>query len=303
MYDIIIIGAGPSGMTAGIYCARAGKKTLILEGEAIGGQIASSPLVENYPSQSKISGSDLVDKMYEQAEGTGCDFEFEQVTKIVDGPIKKVVTEYNTYECYAVIIATGSKPRHIQGLDEERFIGHGVGYCVMCDGDFYKGKVTGVLGGGNTAIQNALYLSNICPKVYVFQIMDKLTCEDTLRKRLQAKDNIQVLCGTSITKLIGNDKLQSVEITRNGKKEFVDLDGLFISIGQEPNNSAFVGLVAMDRMGYIIGNEFCETNVKGIFVAGDCRTKTVRQLTTATADGSISAIYACNYVDSVKQSQ
>ena len=300
MYDIIIIGAGPSGLTAGIYSARAGKSVLILEGDAIGGQIASSPLVENYPSQAQISGSDLVDKMYEQAESCGCDFEFEKVTNIEKGPILKVTTEYNTYECYAVIIATGSKPRHIRGLDEEKYLGHGIGYCVMCDGDFYKGQITGVLGGGNTAVQNALYLSNICPKVYLFQNLPQLTCEDALKKRIKAKENIEIICNAQITKLLGENKLEQVELNVDGQNRLVDINGLFISIGQEPNNAPFTNLVAMDRMGYIIGNEFCQTNVPGIYVAGDCRTKTIRQLTTATADGSISAIYACSYVDEQK---
>ncbi len=300
MYDIIIIGAGPSGLTAGIYSARAGKKVLILEGYAIGGQIASSPLVENYPSQAQISGSDLVDKMYEQAESCGCDFECEKVTSVEKGTILKVITEYNTYECYAIIIATGSKPRHIRGLDEEKYLGHGIGYCVMCDGDFYKGQITGVLGGGNTAVQNALYLSNICPKVYLFQNLPQLTCEETLKKRIKAKENIEIICNAQITKLLGENKLEQVELNVDGQNRLVDINGLFISIGQEPNNAPFTNLVAMDRMGYIIGNEFCQTNVPGIYVAGDCRTKTIRQLTTATADGSISAIYACSYVDEQK---
>ncbi len=300
MYDIIIIGAGPSGLTAGIYCARAGKKVLILEGETIGGQIASSPLVENYPSQISLSGSDLVDKMFEQAQNCGCDFEFEQVSNIEDGKIKKVITEYNSYECFAIIIATGSKPRHIQGLNEERFIGHGIGYCVMCDGEFYKNMIVGVVGGGNTALQNALYLSNICPKVYIFQNLDFLTAEKTLQDRILKKNNIEVVCSSQVTALYGDDWLEKIDLSVNNVNKTIDIQGIFISIGQQPNNEVFNGLVNMDRMGYIITNEFCETSKTGIFASGDCRTKTVRQLTTATADGSISAIYACNYVDSLK---
>lgn len=299
MYDIIIIGAGPAGLTAGIYSIRAGKKTLILEGTSIGGQIASSPRVENYPAIKQISGATLADQMYTQAEELGVEFDFDIVKNVeIYGNIKKVICEYNTYECKSLIIATGAKHRSLGALNEDKFVGNGIGYCVVCDGDFYAGKDVAIIGGGNTALQSALYLSNICKSVKIFQLLDYLTGEKKLIEEINAKSNISVTLNSSVVSFNGNSKLTSITINNNGKNEEIILDGVFISIGQIPQNKPFEKILNLDKYGYIIADEKCTTNADGIFVAGDCRTKSIRQVATAIGDGAVASVRACTYLDS-----
>lgn len=296
IYDIIVIGCGPAGMTAAIYALRANKSVLILEKETIGGQISSSPLVENYPGYLKISGSELSNNLYEQVNELGGNIELEEVIKIEDGKTKKVITEDNTYESKTVIIATGSRYRLLGLPNEVNLIGNGIHFCVACDGAFYKDKIVAVIGGGNSAIINALTLSDICKRVYVIQNLSDLTGEKVLGDKLKKKENVEIYYDSKITELKGNDELNSIVI--NNDKN-IKVDGMFISIGQIPQSNFVKELVKINESSYVISDDNCETNVKGIFVAGDIRNKKIRQLTTAVNDGTIAALEAINYIDSL----
>ncbi len=295
-YDIIIIGAGTAGLTAAIYAARAGKKVLILENEGIGGQISTSPKVENYPGFFEISGMEFSDRLYEQASALGVELELDKAEKITDnGNSKTVKTEYSEFTCKAVIIATGVKHRHL-GIDaEEKYMGRGVSYCAVCDGAFYKGKDVAVVGGGNSAVQSAIMLSNICNKVYLIHRRDEFRCEKKLSDEVRAIENVELVLNSTVKDLRGDGKLATI-LTENktGEIKEINAEGLFVLVGQIPENSAFADLITLDESGYIVAGEDCKTNVDGIFAAGDCRTKAIRQLTTAAADGSVSALAACN---------
>lgn len=292
MYDAIIIGCGPAGMTSAIYLARQNKKVLILEKETIGGQISSSPLVENYPGYIAISGSELSNNMFDQVMNLGVDFELEEVVKIEDGDIKKVVTTDNTYETKTVIIATGCKYR-LLGLDNEvNLIGKGIHFCVSCDGAFYKDKTVAVIGGGNSAVINALSLSEICKKVYVIQNLDDLTSEKNLADKLREKSNVEIIVSSVVSKINGEDSLESIEINND---KTIKLDGMFISIGMVPQNSFVKDLIKLDKYNYVDSID-CKTNIEGVFVAGDLRTKPYRQVTTAVNDGTIAANLVIDYL-------
>lgn len=292
MYDVIVIGCGPAGMTSAIYLARANKKVLIIEKETIGGQIASSPLVENYPGYMSISGSELSNNMFDQVLNLGVSFELDNVVKIVDGPIKKVVCSDNSYEAKCVIIATGSKYRLLGLPNEIDLIGKGIHFCVSCDGAFYKDKVVAVIGGGNSAVINAITLADICKKVYVIQNLASLSCEKTLEDKLLLKDNVSIITSSIVSKINGSDILESIEI--NNKKN-IKLDGMFISIGMVSQNDFVNDLIKLDDRGYVDSLD-CKTNIPGIFVAGDCRVKPYRQLTTACNDGTVAANLAIDYL-------
>lgn len=298
-YDIIVIGCGPAGMTAAIYALRANKSVLMLEKETIGGQISSSPLVENYPGYLKISGSELSNNLYEQVTELGGVIELEEVIKIEDGEIKKVITEDNTYTGKSVIIATGSRYRLLGLPNEIELIGNGIHFCVACDGAFYKDKTVAVIGGGNSAIINSLSLSDICKKVYVVQNLSNLTGEKVLGDKLKKKDNVVIFYNAKVTELKGNDELNSIIINTNNEDKELKLDGMFISIGQVPQSNFVKELVKINESSYVISDDNCETNIKGIFVAGDIRNKKIRQLTTAVNDGTIAALEAVNYIDSL----
>lgn len=296
MYDVVIIGCGPAGMTAGLYLLRANKKVLILEKETIGGQIASSPLVENYPGFQSISGSELADNMYEQVIELGATIELEEAKQIIKGKPFKVVTDENVYETKSIIIATGSKFRLLGLTNEENLIGSGIHFCVSCDGSFYKDKVVAVIGGSNTALINALYLSDICKKVYLIARRDYLTAETMLQDKLKSKDNVEIMLSTQIKKIEGEESLKSIVLNDDRK---IELDGMFIAIGQDPQNDFVKDIIKLDDKNYI-DSEDCLTNVEGIFTAGDCRKKKFRQLTTACNDGTVSAMNAINYLDNYK---
>ncbi len=299
MTDIIIIGAGTAGLSAAIYALRAGKSVLLMEQLTYGGQIINTPEVENYPGIKSISGFDFAQGLYEQAEALGAELKYEQVTGIEDGEVKKVKTSGGEYECKAIILATGAKNRPL-GLDKEtEFIGSGISYCATCDGAFFKGRVVAVNGGGNTALEDALFLSNYCKKVYLIHRRDEFRGEAKQVDKLKERENIEFVLNSTITELLGEDELKGVRVHDkvSGEDKDIELDGLFIAIGQMPENAAFAPLVELDKGGYIVAGEDCRTNVDGIYAAGDCRTKTVRQLTTAAADGAIAALAACAYID------
>lgn len=299
-YDIIIIGAGPAGMTSALNCLRAGKSVLVLESDSFGGQIAYSPRVENFPTYQKISGAELMDKLYEQIVEWGATVELERAESIVKTPNGfELTTDYNKYTCKSIIIATGVKPRHI-GVDrEEELVGSGVSYCALCDGAFYSGEDVCVIGDANTALQYALVLSGYCKSVHICTLFDKFFGDKALLDLVLAKENVKYTHNLSLKEFVGKDELSALrfENTITHQDVIVDAKCAFICIGQVPNNTSFKDIVDLDKNGYIIADENCMTSCEGIFVAGDCRTKKIRQLVTATADGSISAFNACNYVD------
>lgn len=297
MYDCIIIGGGPAGLTAGIYLARANKKILILEKENIGGQISSSPLIENYPGFVSISGAELASNLYEQAEKLQIPIELEEVLKIEDSKVKRVITEYNTYECSSVIIATGAKYRLLGLANEKELIGKGIHFCVSCDGAFYKNQDVAVIGGGNTAVTNAIYLANLCHKVYLICRKDKLKSEDKLINDIKAINNIEIIYNSIIDKINGDKELENIDVIQNsGEKRNLVIKALFVSIGLDAQSSVAENILQLNAQNYIISND-CETNVSGIFVAGDVREKKVRQLTTAVNDGALAANQVIKYLE------
>lgn len=300
MYDVIIVGAGPAGMSAAIYLKRANKNVLILEKETIGGQMSSSPLVENYPGCISMSGACIANNMFTQVEELGIDFELEEVTSIKqEGNIKKVITTDNEYTSKAVIIATGAKYR-LLGLDnEENLIGNGIHFCVACDGAFYKDKTVAVIGGGNSGVINAITLCDLCKKVYLIQNLNELTAEKKLQEQLTKKENIEILTNTKIKEIIGNETLEGLIIESNKEDKKLDIDGMFISIGLVPQNDFIKDLIDLDSYNYIKSDD-TTTNIEGVFATGDCRTKKFRQITTAVNDGTIAALLAAEYLENTK---
>ena len=302
MYDIIVIGAGPAGLTAALYALRADKSVLVLEKATFGGQITYSPQIENYPGFATMSGNEFADKLVDQVINQGADIEMETVTEIRDnGATKTVVTEDGEHEAKAVIIATGVKHRQIGLPNENEFVGEGISYCAVCDGAFFKGQTVAVLGGGNSALQEAVLLSEGCKKVYVIQNLDYFTGEARLVEKLKEKDNVEFIMGTVISSLNGNGSLESLTLRKeaDGSESKLNVNGLFVAIGLIPNNKAFADVAGLDEWGYIDSDESCLTKTKGVFVAGDCRKKQIRQITTAAADGSVAALAACRYIDSI----
>ena len=297
LYDIIIIGGGPAGLTAAIYAGRANKKVLILEKGTFGGQITSSPKVENIPGFMSVTGNEFAEKLIEQAMGLDAEIECCEALKIIKGNPHTVVTDEGEYSAKAVIIATGTKHR-LLGLDrEEDFIGEGISFCAVCDGAFYEGKTVAVIGGGNSALQEAILLSETSKKVYVVQNLDYLTGEDKLQKTIAKKGNIEVILGTVVDKFLGDKELTGITVSTGGNTRDIDVDGVFVAIGLLPQNEPFADAVELNDYGYVVSGEDCLTNTEGIFVAGDCRTKKIRQVATAAADGAVAALAACSYLE------
>ena len=298
MYDVIIIGGGPAGLTAALYACRANKKTLVIEKETFGGQITFSPKVENIPGFISLTGNEFAEKLVEQVLEQGADVESCEAIEIRDGEIKTVVTDDGEYQGKSVIIATGAKHRML-GIDgEERFVGEGISFCAVCDGAFYKNKTVAVVGGGNSALQEAILLSDTAKKVYVVQNLDFFTGEKKLVEQLEKLDNVEIILEVTVDSFVGDNELEGIVIKNStGETRKLELDGLFVAIGLIPQNEAFKNVVKLDGRGYAEVDENCETETKGIFVAGDCRTKKIRQVTTAAADGAIAALAACDYVD------
>lgn len=299
MYDIIIIGAGPAGLTAAIYARRAEKNVLVIEKGVFGGQVTFSPKIENYPGFGELSGNELADKMVEHAINLGTEFEMEQVIEIKDGDTKEVITENGSFFAKAVIIATGAAHRHLGVQNEEKYIGNGISFCAVCDGAFYNGQDVTVIGGGNSALQEAILLTGNCKSVTVIQNLPTLTGEEALRNILLSKDNAKVIYSSVVTGFEGEDALTGIRIknTETHEESTVNCDGCFVAIGLIPATDFIKELVALDNYGYVDANESCRTDIEGVFVAGDCRKKEIRQITTATADGAAAALSAIKYID------
>ncbi len=293
IYDVIIIGAGTAGLSAAVYAARASKRVLVLEETSYGGQIIYSPEVENYPGIGHVSGFQFATGLYEQAVGAGAEIRFEKADGIrilkEEKRYKIVFTDVNTYRTKTVIIATGSRSRRM-GLDgEERLTGAGISYCATCDGAFFKGRTVAVYGGGNTALEEAVYLSGLCSKVYIIHRRNTFRAEQRMAEQLQQKNNIEYLMNCRVTAINGNEKLESLELS-DGR--VIESAALFVAIGREPQNDIYKDILTLDAYGYIIAGEDCRTSEEGIFAAGDCRTKQVRQLVTAASDGAVAALAA-----------
>ena len=300
MYDIIVVGCGVAGMTAALYARRNGMTVLVIEQETIGGQISNSPKVENFPTIPSSSGMDLAEKLFDQITEKGADFELDTVMSIdKQGDIFKVITEYSEYEAKSVIIANGVKHRNLNLENEEKFIGHGISYCALCDGSFYEGKEVCLIGDANTALQYALLLSNTCTKVHIFTLFDKFFADKVLVDAVKSRDNITYVHNYEAISFNGEDELESItfKVKDTGEIVTVKTCGVFVAIGQVPDNNKFSNLLDLDKMGYIIADESCTTKTEGLFVAGDCRTKSVRQLCTAVGDGATASTAACNYIN------
>lgn len=300
MYDIIIIGGGAAGMNAALYALRNNKKVLLLEGDAVGGQIANSPKVENFPTIDAISGSDFADRFFDQICARGAEYEFEKVTSVKkENGIFKVITEFSSFESKAVIAAVGVKHRHINVEGEKRLSGKGVYYCALCDGPFYKGREVALIGDGNTAMQYAVLLSEICKKVYLFTWTDKFFGDMALEKKVRSKENIVLLPETSVTAFNGETELESISYTdkKTGEKKELEVPAVFVAIGQIPDNGIFSDLAELDADGYFIAKPDMSTITPGFYVAGDCTKKPVRQVATAISDGAVAAVSACTYID------
>ena len=303
MYDIGIVGGGTAGMTAAIYGQRAGKRTIIIEGAGFGGQIVSSSNVENYPGIASVSGSEFSMNLLDQAMKLGAETEMEQVTGIRDeGPIKVIETTGREYPCRSVILATGVTHRHLGVSGEERLTGAGVSYCATCDGAFFRGKEVAVVGGGSTALQDAEFLSNYCSKVYLIHRRDEFRGEKNIVKRLEQKENVEFILSATVKEIVGENAVEALILNhkKNGEESRLPVSGVFIAVGQIPQNDRFAEVVKLDGSGFILAAEDCVTSHSGIFAAGDCRTKEVRQLTTAAADGAVAALAACKYTDALK---
>ncbi|MBR7010800.1 MAG: FAD-dependent oxidoreductase [Oscillospiraceae bacterium] len=300
MYDIVIVGAGPAGLTAAIYARRAAKSVLVLEAKAWGGQIINTPDIENYPVVAHVSGADFANRLYEQALGLGAEVKLEKVIGLEDrGTVKLVRSTAAEYEAGAVILATGSENRKL-GVDrEQELTGKGVSYCATCDGNFFRRRDVAVVGGGNTALEDALYLSELANKVYLIHRRDSFRGEEASAARLKEKQNVELVLNSTVTALLGDKRLTGVEVTDklSGEKRVLEVKGLFVAVGRIPENENFRALVQLDGSGYAVAGEDCHTRTPGVFVAGDNRTKELRQLVTAAADGAMAATEAVKYLN------
>lgn len=288
-YDIAIIGAGPAGYTAAIYAGRAGLTSIVFEKFSPGGQMGITSNIENYPGVFPADGFDLTQKMMKQAKSFGAVMKSEEVSAVsLEGESKKITTKKHEYEAGAVIIASGAKPRLLGVPGEERLTGRGVSYCATCDGMFYRGKNVIVNGGGDTAVEDALYLSNICEKVVVVHRRDEFRASPHGVKKLREKGNVELILSAVIEEISGENAVESVKLknTKTGETTVLPCDGVFVAVGRIPDTELYRGILRLDENGYIIAGEDCKTSVEGVFAAGDVRTKQLRQIVTACADGA-----------------
>ena len=306
MHDIIIIGAGPAGLTAAIYARRAGRSVLLIEKETFGGQIVLSPHVENYPFARPMSGTELSDILVEQVMSLGADVEVDKVIGMSANADRTftVKTEYGEHSARAVIIATGLKHRRMGIENEERFIGRGISFCAVCDGAFFKGKEVAVVGGGNTAVQDAIYLSKLAKKVYLIHRRNELRADKILADRIKSS-SVEILWDSVVVGLVADEKLTEIKVknVKNDSLSAVSVDGLFVAVGQIPNTSFLENADEKPRLtdgGYIVSDEEMRTSVDGVFVAGDVREKSLRQIITACADGAIAANSAIKYLQGLR---
>ncbi len=299
MYDIVVIGGGPAGLTAAIYACRAGKSVLVIEKNAFGGQITWSPRVENFPGYLSITGAELGDKLLEQAMEQGGEVELEEVTGIapLDGVWQIVCESGATFTAGAVILAAGAKPRMLGIEREEELVGSGVCYCAVCDGAFYAGKPVAVCGGGNSALQDALLLSERCSKVFLVHRRDSFRGEQKLVDALKKRENVEFVLNAQIKALLGEEEVSGLLVSQNGAERALAVEGVFVAIGHQPDLGVFAPYLTLSDAGYAASDERCLTPTPGLFVAGDCREKQVRQLTTATADGAVAAVAALSYLE------
>lgn len=302
IYDIVIIGGGPAGLTAATYGCRAGKSVLVLEKETFGGQITWSPKVENFPGFVSISGAELGDRFMEQAMEQGAEVELEEAVSVnTEGDVKTVTCASGAeFQGRSLIIAAGAKPRMLGLPREAELVGSGVCFCAVCDGAFYKDKTVAVNGGGNSALQDALLLSEKCGKVYLIHRRDSFRGEAKLVEALKQRENVEFVMNSRITALLGREELSSIVVKTGEESREIALEGLFVAIGHAPDLGAFGSLIELDGGGYAASGEDCLTKTPGVFVAGDCRKKSVRQLTTAVSDGSAAALAACAWLDSTE---
>ena len=303
MYDVVIIGAGIAGLTAAIYVRRSNKTVLVLEGQAYGGQIINTLQIENWPGDYGVSGVDLMQKIYKQATELGAEVEFEEVEVVEKiGEDFVIKTEDGEYKAGAVILAVGAEDKKLGIEREAELTGRGVSYCATCDGAFYKGKNVAVIGGGNTALYDAVYLADIADKVYVVHRRDKFRGDAVLVEKLKRKENVEFVLGYVPEQILGDGKVAGVKLAPSGKvdsatsEKILDVGGIFVAIGKKPATEKFAELVKLDENGYIVASEDCRTSCDGVYVAGDCRTKDIRQLVTAAADGAVAADAAVNYL-------
>lgn len=302
MFDIIIVGAGPAGLTAAIYAQRAGRKALVFEAGSYGGQIIKAAKVENYPGLKSISGFEFAQTLYDQATALGAEIRLERVIRVADGgSVKTVTTDSGEYQAKAVILATGAKNRPLGLENEKALTGKGVSYCATCDGMFFRGKSVVVAGGERTAVLDALFLADICEKVYVVYKGSELGVQGVDADRLSQKSNVELMLGSRVTKLIDEGgRLSGIEVTSQDGVRTLDVQGLFVAVGNAPDNSGYADVAKLDDKGYFSSDESCMTVTPGIFVAGDCRAKKIRQLTTAAADGTTAALAACSYLRTIE---
>ena len=302
MYDIIIVGGGPAGLTSAIYALRAGKSVLVIEKNGFGGQIAFSPKVENIPGTRSISGAEFADKLTDHAMDLGAEVELEKVVSVEKtGDIFTVSTEEgSTYQAKAVILAVGVKHRTLGLPGEEELIGNGISFCAVCDGAFYTGQKVAMIGGGNSALQEALLLSEVCEKVTIVQNLAFLTGEKKLADALAEKANVEIVYSTVVSEYITeNGEMKGLKLhnEETGAESQIDVDGTFLAVGLIPENDAFSHLAKLNDWGYFDSGEDCTTQTPGLFVAGDCRSKYIRQVVTAAGDAAIAAMAACRYLD------
>lgn len=304
LYDLIIVGSGPAGLTAAIYATRAQKNVLVIEKEAYGGLITHSPKVENYPGVASISGLDLASNMVNQAMDLNVNFDFGEITKITKE--NNIFTLYSndsrTFNGLSVILATGSTHRKLNLANEDRLVGKGISYCAVCDGPFYAKQDVAIIGGGNSAMQEAILLSSYCQSVTMIQNLSCLTGEKDLEEQIKKTPNIKVIYNTIVTALNGDNRLRSIEIenTTTNEKQLLEFDGIFVAVGHVANNEAFKEYLDLDEQGFIKTDELCHSKLDGLFVAGDCVSKKIRQIVTATSDGAIASLQAIRYLDNLK---